>query len=86
MTKNIDVSTSIGSIKGLPPQLLGWFGLAIIAGYLVWNVASQASTQHDTLIELTRRQVSAIERLVDRIDRLPNRPGPGGLGSSLPQP
>ena len=71
---NITLDTKLGTMKNIPPSLLGWLVLACIAGFLVWTMDTRISGQLDNLIATNQRMVLALERLVERIDRLQKVP------------
>ena len=70
----VNLDTKYGSVHGVPTPVLGWCATAIIATYLVFNLANTVSTKLDRMIESQTRATLAMERIVDRIEKTFRQP------------
>lgn len=65
----IEVSSNWGSIKGITAQTLGTLCLAVLGGFLVWQLTAGVTTRLDKLVDSQGKTATQIERLIDRLDQ-----------------
>ncbi len=64
---NIEIQALGNTVKNIPPSLLGWVGVFVIAGYLVLEMAGNVSHKIDMLIEAQNRSTLAIEKIIQKL-------------------
>jgi hypothetical protein len=62
----VDIETSWGKIKNIPPHLLGWLVVAAMCAFLMWKITGSFDTKLSTIATEVPKQTILLQRILDK--------------------
>jgi hypothetical protein len=67
VNETVDMKTPIGSFKNVPMSFLGWLGMALLAGYLVFKMTGSFEEKLTRMSEEMPRQTVILKQIHEEL-------------------